>query len=347
MSAISAWACTCSGRTAATEAIRTIRAWCHEGGAAAAMRCGPRRPATMADRAREHDGRRSAAGGTTRARPRPGVPPGPDRRRHARSRSRWRPGPAPRPHDRPGRCRDPHRAAVGRLVERLDRRGARRRRRPHGQAGQRRPADRLDGAHGRPLALAACVVLSMSLGWRAGLVHLATVASAWSYNLRLKSTVWSWAPYAFSFGFLPLAIALALPGIRSPRGGRSSAARCSASARTGPTWCPTCRTTGRRACVACRTGSAARPRASGPRVALVAATILVVLAPPGSPSIGAAAALVVALGLTILGTTIALNGGRSRLPFTAAIAVAASTSSCWSCRTGSWSASRRLTSSAL
>src|SRR4051794_17444197 len=61
-------------------------------------------------------------------------------------------------------------------------------------------------------ALAACVVLSLSLGWRAGLAQLVVVASGWAYNIRLKSTSWSWAPYAVAFGTLPLAIALALPG---------------------------------------------------------------------------------------------------------------------------------------
>ena len=51
--------------------------------------------------------------------------------------------------------------------------------------------------------------------------------------------------------------------------------------------------------------------------------MLVVLAPPGQPSSSAIALVLVAIGLTILGTTIALSGGRSRLPFTASIAVAA------------------------
>ena len=51
-------------------------------------------------------------------------------------------------------------------------------------------------------AAAACVVLSLALGWRAGLTHVAAVAVAWAYNARLKSTPWSWLPYAVSFGLL-------------------------------------------------------------------------------------------------------------------------------------------------
>ncbi|WP_193614226.1 UbiA family prenyltransferase [Nocardioides lijunqiniae] len=59
------------------------------------------------------------------------------------------------------------------------------------------------------LALVAVVPLSLACGWEAGLVHLVLVASAWTYNLGLKATAWSWAPYAVSFGLLPVVVALA------------------------------------------------------------------------------------------------------------------------------------------
>jgi 4-hydroxybenzoate polyprenyltransferase len=55
----------------------------------------------------------------------------------------------------------------------------------------------------------ATVVLSLLCGLLAGVVHLLTVASGWAYNLGLKSTVWSWAPYAFSFGGLVVFVSLA------------------------------------------------------------------------------------------------------------------------------------------
>ncbi len=51
-------------------------------------------------------------------------------------------------------------------------------------------------------AVVACVALSLALGVLPGLLHLGCVASAWAYNLGLKTTAWSWLPYAVSFGGL-------------------------------------------------------------------------------------------------------------------------------------------------
>jgi 4-hydroxybenzoate polyprenyltransferase len=58
------------------------------------------------------------------------------------------------------------------------------------------------------LAALLCVPASLSLGTSAGLVHLVAVAGAWAYNLGLKSTVLSFAPYAVSFGLVPNVITL-------------------------------------------------------------------------------------------------------------------------------------------
>ena len=90
------------------------------------------------------------------------------------------------------------------------------------------PRDVAAGRHGKPLvdgavgvgtvwtaaflALALCVPLSFGCGWRAGAVHLAGVAAAWAYDLRLKATVWSWAPYAVGFASLPAFVELGAPG---------------------------------------------------------------------------------------------------------------------------------------
>ncbi|HET7327716.1 MAG TPA: UbiA family prenyltransferase [Nocardioidaceae bacterium] len=61
------------------------------------------------------------------------------------------------------------------------------------------------------LALAACVLFSLLSGLWAGLVHLVlVVGSGWAYNARLKSTAWSWLPYAVAFGSLPAVVTLAL-----------------------------------------------------------------------------------------------------------------------------------------
>jgi 4-hydroxybenzoate polyprenyltransferase len=62
------------------------------------------------------------------------------------------------------------------------------------------------------LAAGACVPLSLAMGWRAGGLHLLAVCAAWAYNLRLKSTVLSWLPYALAFGAIPSIVTLGLPG---------------------------------------------------------------------------------------------------------------------------------------
>ncbi|MBK0372845.1 UbiA family prenyltransferase [Streptomyces sp. RB110-1] len=67
------------------------------------------------------------------------------------------------------------------------------------------------------IALALCVPLSLACGGLAGAVHLAAVAAAWLYNLRLKATALSWLPYVTGFGLLPAAVTLTLPGQPWPR----------------------------------------------------------------------------------------------------------------------------------
>ncbi len=61
------------------------------------------------------------------------------------------------------------------------------------------------------VAAAATVPLSLALGWRAGVVHLIAVASGWTYNLLLKSTVLSVLPYVVTFGLMPAVATLPLP----------------------------------------------------------------------------------------------------------------------------------------
>ena len=62
------------------------------------------------------------------------------------------------------------------------------------------------------VALGLTVVLSLATGLVAGAVHLLFVACGWAYNLGLKGTAWSFAPYGFGFGALPAFVVLALPG---------------------------------------------------------------------------------------------------------------------------------------
>ncbi len=66
------------------------------------------------------------------------------------------------------------------------------------------------------VAVLATVALSLACGLLAGVVHLVCVAAGWAYNLRLKSTAWSWLPYAVAFGLLPVFVDLAAGSPTTP-----------------------------------------------------------------------------------------------------------------------------------
>jgi 4-hydroxybenzoate polyprenyltransferase len=179
-------------------------------------------------------------------------------------------------------------------------------------------------AVGRAAAVAAvvCVPLSLALGVPAGLAHLVAVASAWSYNLWLKRTAWSWAPFALSFGLLPVVVTLALP-----------------DAHVAPWWAITAgallgvgahlvnvlpdleddRATGVRGVVH-RLGRRATALAA-PAV-LVAATAVVAFAPPGVPGWRGWAGLVVAAVAATVAAVTAAAGRRRRIALVATAAVA-------------------------
>src|SRR3954471_19786623 len=57
-------------------------------------------------------------------------------------------------------------------------------------------------------AVVATVPLSFACGAKAGFTQLVCVAAGWAYNLGLKSTAWSWLPYAVAFGGLPAFVSL-------------------------------------------------------------------------------------------------------------------------------------------
>ncbi|HEY0616203.1 MAG TPA: UbiA family prenyltransferase [Kribbella sp.] len=61
---------------------------------------------------------------------------------------------------------------------------------------------------GAVVMAAVCLPLSLASGFLAGLTHIGTVAAAWAYNLKLKSTPISWVPYAVAFGLLPSFVTL-------------------------------------------------------------------------------------------------------------------------------------------
>jgi protoheme IX farnesyltransferase len=66
------------------------------------------------------------------------------------------------------------------------------------------------------VAAIICVPFSLMSGILAGVAHVVAVASAWTYNLGLKSTPLSVLPYAISFGLLPAFVIQGLPGHPAP-----------------------------------------------------------------------------------------------------------------------------------
>ena len=164
------------------------------------------------------------------------------------------------------------------------------------------------------VALVVCVALSLALGPAAGLVHLACVGSGWAYNLGLKATVWSWVPYAVTFGGLTVVVALA-------------------DDSAPPWWWPVgAALLGVGAHLLnvlpdldddAATGVRGLPHRLGPRwIAPVAAAVLV--AASGVVVLGAAPPLPVVVGAAVLvvGLAAVIVGARGRLPFVAAVLVA-------------------------
>ncbi len=69
------------------------------------------------------------------------------------------------------------------------------------------------------IAAAVCVPLSLLAGGViGGAAHIVAVASAWSYDLWLKSTVWSFVPYLVSFGLFAPFLTYGLNPPQQPAG---------------------------------------------------------------------------------------------------------------------------------
>ncbi|MEV6107353.1 UbiA family prenyltransferase [Streptomyces sp. NPDC051940] len=170
-------------------------------------------------------------------------------------------------------------------------------------------------------ALVLCVPLSFACGWWAGTVHLGGVAAAWAYDLRLKATAWSWVPYAVGFAALPAFVVLGLPGQPWPTWWIVAAgALLGVGAHLGDVL-PDIRSD-------LATGVRGWPHRLGPRrarlllpVPLVAASVVLVLGPAGSPDGWGLAVLGVAGLVAVAGTV--LGRRWERLAFSAAVAVAA------------------------
>ncbi|MEU6404008.1 UbiA family prenyltransferase [Streptomyces sp. NPDC046985] len=164
----------------------------------------------------------------------------------------------------------------------------------------------------------ACLVLSALVGWRGALVNIVLGAGAGhAYNLALKATWWSWAPYASAFGTLPSVVTLAGPD---------------------PAWAPLW-TTGAGAALGVgahllntlpdlagdeRVGVRGLPHRLGRRssrvlavLLLAAASLLAVLGPAGVPPSWAWAGLALVAALALVASL-----GQGRTPFRAAVGIA-------------------------
>ena len=175
-------------------------------------------------------------------------------------------------------------------------------------------------------ALVISVPLSFASGPKAAAAHLVVVASAWAYNLRLKSTALSVVPYAVAFGTLPSFVTLGLPnGAPSPWWAGTAGALLGSGAHFANT-VPDLASDD-------RTGVRGLPHRIGLRgsVALAgsllgAAVVVLALAPPGAggdrESVATAAAAALAL-VFVAGVVAASLRGQPRLGWRLTLATAA------------------------
>ncbi len=168
------------------------------------------------------------------------------------------------------------------------------------------------------VAAPGAVVLCLPVGLPAAGAHLAALASAWAYDLGLKSTPLSVLPYAVSFGILPAVVTLGLPGAPLPPVWLIAAAACLGCAAHFVNVLPDLHDDA-------VTGVRGLPHRLGPdlcrlvsAVLVLAASALLVFGPDGAPTPVGTAALPVSLALVGAGV---LGGPRSG--FRAVLLVAA------------------------
>lgn len=167
-------------------------------------------------------------------------------------------------------------------------------------------------------AAVATVALSLSLGWAAGLCHLGLmVGGGLAYNAALKTTRWSWLPYAVAFGSLPAVFTLAQTPPVLPSWAVLAAGALLGVGAHFVNVLPDLADDA-------ATGVRGLPHRLGARrtqhaatAVLVLASAVVVLGPEGAPGAAGWVALAVSAGLAVLALT-----GTGRTPFHAAIGIA-------------------------
>ena len=172
------------------------------------------------------------------------------------------------------------------------------------------------------VAVTLCVPLSLANGVLAGLVHLAAVGSAGLYNVVLKRTVASPLPYAFSFGSLPWFVTLGLPGRPAPPWWASAAAALLGVGAHFVNTLPDQADDVRLGVRGLPQRIGRTPSLVAGAVLLVAAGVLLAVAPPGSPT-AVAAVLAVAQVAAVAGVVVAARTGRERAAWTGTIVAAA------------------------
>ncbi|WP_402462072.1 UbiA family prenyltransferase [Isoptericola aurantiacus] len=173
------------------------------------------------------------------------------------------------------------------------------------------------------LAVVGCAVLSFAAGWVAGALHLVAVASGWAYNLGLKSTVWSWVPYAVTFGLLPAFVVAGGGDGRVVAGWAVAAAALLGVGAHVANVLPDLEDDD-------ATGVRGMPHRLGRRAGSVVAPLLlasgcvVTLAgPPGAPTVAASVLTGAACLLAAAAGVVGVLRPRSRAPFGLSMAVAA------------------------
>lgn len=158
------------------------------------------------------------------------------------------------------------------------------------------------------VAVAATVPLSLLSGIAPGLLHVAAVVSAWTYNLWLKNTPASVLPYTVSFGLLPAFVVAGSPGHPVPPVWLVAAGALLGSGAHFANVLPDLADdvhTGIR-------GLPHRLGADGSRAAaallLVAASVVLAVGPPGRPGALGVAGLVA----TAVAVAVVMAGGMSR-----------------------------------
>ncbi len=171
------------------------------------------------------------------------------------------------------------------------------------------------------VSAAAALALSFASGPIAAAAHILALASAWAYDLGLKATAWSVAPFAFSFGLLPAFLYMGQPGAPVPPLWLMAAAASLGSAAHFANVLPDFADDH-------ATGVRGLPHRLGPwptriiAAALVlTASVLLVFGPPGPPPMLALAAVPVALAVLVTGLALGRRP-RSRAAFRAVMLVA-------------------------